>query len=244
MNFPTWGDLFDYHCSRKRIGTTKHTWENPYFEQISARRYNYSAEDDTSRCRLIFLKSVLKNPTNKTLIRNGRFIWCKNFHYEGRNKSGLRQISFTVDQGQTRFIASEHQILCLPSKTFVNNNSFFRPPEKTFLPFCSVFNYSRVIKIMQDNSSLNAEEFLELLADDNPHKVGSLVSPRLGFFVPARSSRLQHHGRLHEEHPCGIILGPSFEGDDYLGREFYRVRFGDTTYERVHPVQMEVINEV
>ena len=32
--------------------------------------------------------------------------------------------------------------------------------------------------------------------------------------------------------------------EEFIGREFYRVRFGDTTYERVHPVQLEIINEV
>ena len=47
-----------------------------------------------------------------------------------------------------------------------------------------------------------------------------------------------------QQHPCGIVLGRSFDRDDYMGREFYRVRFGDTTYERVHPVEMEIINEV
>ena len=45
-------------------------------------------------------------------------------------------------------------------------------------------------------------------------------------------------------HPYGIILAPSFNNTDYSGREFYRVRFGGTTYEKVHPVQMEIINEV
>ena len=47
-----------------------------------------------------------------------------------------------------------------------------------------------------------------------------------------------------QEHPCGIILGPSRNDNEYVSREFYRVRFGGTTYEKVHPVQMEIINEV
>ena len=45
-------------------------------------------------------------------------------------------------------------------------------------------------------------------------------------------------------HPCGIVLGRSLPVDSFAGKEFYRVRFGDTTYERIHPVQMEIINEV
>ena len=47
-----------------------------------------------------------------------------------------------------------------------------------------------------------------------------------------------------QQHPCGIILGKEIIDDKFIGKEFYRVRFGNTTYEKVHPIQMEILNEV
>ena len=78
----------------------------------------------------------------------------------------------------------------------------------------------------------------------SPFKPGSLVAPRLGYFYPDFNAS-SFHDRWDDQHPYGIILGPSFDSiDTTVGREFYRVRFGNTTYERVHPVQLEMINEV
>ena len=45
-------------------------------------------------------------------------------------------------------------------------------------------------------------------------------------------------------HPYGVILGPARNASGYAGRELYRVNFGGTIYERVHPVQMEIVSEV
>ena len=99
------------------------------------------------------------------------------------------------------------------------------------------------MNMMARNANCDKDEFYNLVASDNPYKPGALVAPRRGYFYPIRDPQQKHNNNLNDEHPCGIILGRSFV-DDYIGREFYRVRFGATTYERVHPVQLEIINEV
>ena len=246
MNLPTYEQLISQHCSIERIHRIEQNPysvgdDNPHYEQFAKRRYNYSPSSDVVAVRLVFTKDVLRDPQNKTLIRNGRFIWCKNLKYEGRDPSGFRQISFTVDEGRKRFLVSENNVLCIPAKISVINNKLFRAKNKTFLSFSTVFSYNHTFNMMVKNSSLEREELQDLISGDNPFKPGTLVSPRLGYFFPERNVRQPES--LESEHPFGIVLGPSLISDN-TGREFYRVRFGSTTYERVHPVQMEVINEV
>ena len=253
MNLPTIAELKDCYCTsrvfryapddRRRWGHSNlDTKENSHFEEFSIRRYNYAPGSDTHAIRLVFLKDVLKNPTNKTLRRNGRFIWCKNLEYEGRSDDGFRQISFTVDDGKKRFQISENNILCIPSKIYVNNNRYFRNNNNTFGNFSSVFSYENCIKILAKNQQLDNQSFKELISKDSPFKPGTLVCPRKGYFYPAMADSKTEGS---SKHPPGIVLGPSFVGkNDFIGKEFYRVRFGDQTYERVHPVQMEILNEV
>ena len=244
MNLPTWGDLYDHHCTIKKVGgdPARTLSRNPFYEDMSVRRYNCSPAADTTRFRLVFLRGVLDNPENKTLVRNGRFIWCTSLNYEGRREDGLRQISFTVDKGHKRFIVAEDNVLCIPSKIFINNNRFFRPKDKTFAGFASVFAYQKAINVMATARNIKGEDLREVIRSDSPFGTGTLVGPRLGYFYPALYPALGMPN-LVEQHPCGIILGKSFSNEEY-GREFYRVRFGKTTYERVHPIQMEIINEV
>jgi len=92
---------------------------------------------------------------------------------------------------------------------------------------------------MSKASGISREDMLSRIQEDTPFGPGTLVAPRLGYFYPESPApeRRGHH------HPCGIILGPALD-NHFGGRELYRVRFGDTTYEKVHPVQMEIINEV
>ena len=214
------------------------------YEDFSNRRYNYSASNDRDKCRLIFLQGVLKNKENKTLQRKGRFIWCRKLKYEGRGRNGYRTISFSVDNGNKRFQVQENNILCLPSSICVQNNRFFKSEEKTFLPFSTVFSYEPCLKMMAKNNQQNVQDLLAMVKKDSPFSPGTLVAPREGYFYPQTPSRLQKEHLLPRSHPCGIILGPSFVENKYVDKEFYRVRFGNTTYERVHPVQMEIINEI
>ena len=237
MSFPTWGQLFESFCSVKS--------GNPYYEHFANRRYNFAASLDKKSCRIIFLKDVLKNKSNKTLCRNGRFIWCRNLRYEGRSSSGFRSISFTVDSGSKRFLVSENNMLCLPSQVCVSNNRFFNSKHKTFLPFSSVFSYKRSMDLLAKGHGETRQDFARTLQKDSPFQPGTLVAPRLGYFHPQLDpGKINKEIVGHREHPCGIILGPSLVENDYVAKEFYRVRFGKTTYERIHPVQMEIINEV
>ena len=216
------------------------------FEPMALRRYNYSSSNDLSACRLVFLRGVLDNPTNNTLVRNGRFIWCRNLKYEGRDEFGLRHVSFTIDKGKKRFSVSENNFLCIPSKSFVNNNRWFRSVTKTFMAFSSVFSYENTMEMMLKQSDLSRKDFVKNVRKENPYVPGTLVSARLGYFYPSEDLYASEGKKIDfgQEHPYGIIVGSAFENNDYVGREFYRVRFGATTYERVHPVQMEIVNEV
>ena len=246
MKIPTWNDLLTYHCSVEKIHHDGAYDYNPYFEKVASRRYNFSPSYDINKIRLVFLKGVLGDPSNKTLRRKGRFIWCKNLRYEGRINTGMRHVSFSVDNGQKRFIIAENNMLCVPSKNYVNNNRYFRTKEKTFKAFSSVFSYPNALRIMQKNSTLTEEELAEAIRHDSPYKPGTLVSPRIGYFYPEKHKlkNVEASYLLDAQHPCGIILGPSPSPESASGREFYRVRFGDTTYERVHPVEMEILNEI
>tara|TARA_R100000008_G_C3579111_1_gene167233 strand:- start:664 stop:1365 length:702 start_codon:yes stop_codon:yes gene_type:complete len=233
VSLPTWGDLAAFYCSNK----SEH---NPYFEEFSVRRYNYASSLDRGMCRLVFLKDVLKDKSNKTLCRSGRFIWCKKLRYEGRNEEGFRQVSFTVDRGKKRFSVSENNVLCVPSKVYVGNNKYFRSKLKTFHPFSSVFSYNNTLAMMSRADNYELDHFKEIVEKDNPYKPGTLVAPRLGYFFP----EVTPGQNPDQEHPCGIILGKEVANEQFIGREFYRVRFGNTTYEKVHPIQMEILNEV
>jgi hypothetical protein len=177
-------------------------------------------------------------------VREGRFIWCKDLEYKGLSENGLRQISFSVDKGKKRFTVEENNMLCIPSKSFVNNNKYFRSKEKVFKGFSSVLSYDSAINMMARWSKTTQQNICDQINRDNPFKPGTLVAPRLGYFYPMTANPHLEHPPLSETHPYGIILGKSFTNNSEIGREFYRVRFGTITYEAVHPVQMEIINEV
>jgi len=138
---------------------------------------------------------------------------------------------------------AEDNVLCLPAKTFVNNNRYFRQKGTTFKPFASVFGYKNTLTMMAKNSHLTRKEFMKQIHADNPHKPGTLVAPRRGYFYPTATPPSTPTWR-ETDHPYGIILASSSDNNDYSGREFYRVKFGGTIYEKVHPVELEIINEV
>ena len=229
MSLPTWRDLYQHHCTSRKITKNNTTQDNPYHEDMAMRRYNYSTATDVKCCRLVFLKNVLDNPENKTLVRKGRFIWCKELKYEGRDDKGMRQISFSIDKGHKRFRVSENNFLCVPAKTFVNNNLFFRSREKTFIAFASVFAYKNTFNMMLKNDEHDREDFHNILKQDNAFKPGALVAPRIGYFYPEEIGSLQNplqrsggKSWMHnqhdndEEHPCGIILGPSLVNEEFI----------------------------
>ena len=243
MSLPSWTELVEQYCAVRNILNSDERYvHNPFYEKMSARRYNYSATPDIDQFRFVFLQGVLSNATNATLVRNGRFVWCKDLIYEGRGEDSLRYLSFTVDKGTKRFSVAENNILCVPSSTYVNNNRYFRTKDKTFAPFASPFGYINVIESLSRNHQLSAGEVRALLDKDKPFQSGCLVSPRQGYFYPNINDAQPPN--LSEPHPYGLVLGPSFHNNMETGRDFYRVRFGGTTYERIHPIQLELINEV
>jgi len=57
---PTWADLRDLHCTSPRISeNSNRLLENPYYEEFSQRRFNYSPVLDKEKFRFVFLKDVL-----------------------------------------------------------------------------------------------------------------------------------------------------------------------------------------
>ena len=242
MNLPSWSDLITYYCDG-----SSHHHPNPYREKFANRRYNYAVSNDKDQCRLIFLKSVLEgnHRKNATLVRDGRFIWCKDLVYEGKNTQGYREISFSVDKGSKRFQVSEDKMMCLPSKTWVTNSSYLSRRNSTFTSFSTVFSYKNALKMMAKNSELSYESFVEKVQQDSPYKVGSLVVPKVGYFYPYLGIGKDRDYKIKDttEHPVGVIISRTAPSD-YVAKEFYQVRFAETTYEKVHPVQLEVINEI
>jgi len=245
MVSPTWHELVDFHCSSRTVSNGETIQSNPYHEDFARRRYNYSAVEDHDAVRLIFLTEAVGDRPYQTLRRNGRFIWCHNLRYEGTNAAGYRQISFTVDKGKKRFIVAENNCLCLPSKTYVGNHPYFARRDKTFLPFATAFGYTNCLNMMADSANISRADLIVHLSAESPYVPGTLVTPRLGYFYP-QSAVLGDAQNLDwdEPHPCGLILGRALQNDYDCGRDFYRVRFGGTTYERVHAVEMEILSEV
>tara|TARA_R110000851_G_scaffold26843_2_gene75664 strand:+ start:1013 stop:1894 length:882 start_codon:yes stop_codon:yes gene_type:complete len=293
MTTKTWYDLADHFCTREK--SLLDGGDNQYFERLAARRYNYAKKSTPGAVRLVFLQSAGADSTNKTLLRNGRFVWCKNLRYEGINKDSLRKLSFTIGKGKKRFVVTEEDVLVIPGNIFINNNSFFRNYSKVFSSFPSVFNCRECLKIMRRSDEYNwgsLDEFAEYIASYTPFRPGTLVQPRLGLFIPkidkleekmselsglycdasALNSKrgdlisylsgrdyittdkalldLFHGFRdwCEEEplakHPVGIVLGRSRNISPHSGKELYRVSFAETIYEQVHPIQLEVLNEV
>ena len=243
MSLATWTELVENYCAVRNILNSDGRYvQNPHFEQMASRRYNYSPVPDLEKFRFVFLRGVLENSTNATLRRGGRFIWCKDLLYEGKMEDNLRYLSFVVDNGSKRFSVAETNILCIPSNCYVNNNRYFRTKDKTFAPFSSPFGYNNVIESLAQNHQISPDDLFTQLDNDRPFGPGSLVSPRKGYFYP--NLKEAQPVSLSDPHPYGLVLGPSLHNNRESGRDFYRVRFGNTTYERIHPIQMELINEV
>jgi hypothetical protein len=234
VNLPTWEDLIDFHCHRSHVKVDGVLRWNKKYEPFS----------DNKVFRLLFINSVLESDKNKTLVRDGRFIWCKDLEYEGIGTSGLREISFSIDNGKKRFRITENNILCIPSKSFVNNNKYFKTKEEIFKGFSSVLGYRKTLLAMAKAANTTVDELTDRIVSDSPYRPGTLVAPRLGYFYPMTAQPHIEKPPLLETHPYGIVLGRSFRNNEEYGREFYRVRFGSVTYENIHPVQMEIINEV
>jgi hypothetical protein len=293
MKHHTWYDLADHFCARER--SLLDGGINSHFEHLAARRYNYASGQKQGSVRAVFLKSAGADPANKTLLRSGRFIWCKQLKYEGKDSQGYRQVSFQIANGKKRFYVSERCMIVIPNNIYINNNSFFRKYNRVFSSFSSVFDYRDAIKIMRRNDTRfweSPDEYGEFLAAESPFVAGTLVRPRKGLFFPKLDTFQQKIAELSTsycdenfinhryqelvtylsgrdyitlnpelqelfdgfqtwcqnepaaQHPVGIVLGRARNISPHSGRELYRVSFAETIYEEIHPIQLEVINEV
>ena len=298
---PSWLDLVSMFSSSR---LTLLGEENKLYDKAATRNYYPSTSVDKYSLRLVFLSTVSEDYRNRTLDRRGRFLWARNLRYEGVDADGLRQISFTLDKGSKRFTVSESEVLCLPSRASVRSSSTkhnFNPPPLAYTSFSSVFEYDNALKQLHRKSGVaDYETYVSTLTAASPFKPGTLVSPRLGYFLPKRSSfvgvasaatdqffdevpsllssantRVEFLDTLTSalafsdslvyktpieiikiirafgdwcsssrgfEHPYGIVLSRNYQPHQRsTGKEFYRVNFGGTIYEKVMPIQMEVL---
>ncbi len=296
MKQHTWYDLADHFCARDK--SLLDGGKNKYFERFAARRYNYANNPPLGAVRLVFLKQAADDKNNKTLVRNGRFVWCKDLKYEGKSPSGYRKLSFRISNGNKRFEVSEQHVVAIPHNIYINNNSFFRKYNKIFSSFASVFDYRDAVKIMKRNDDgqwRDLDDYMDYLRCETPFRPGSLVRPRKGMFFPnlkklqdtmtdltsefcKTNGLLKYSNKLNEYlagrppshinngdeefmdivhqfsewcentpeaiHPVGVVLGRARNVSPHSGRELYRVSFAETIYEEMHPIQLEIINEV
>jgi hypothetical protein len=196
----TWYDLADSFCARS--DSLISGGKNKNFERFAARRYNYAHNPPAGAVRLVFLRDVALDKNNKTLSRDGRFVWCKELKYEGKNSDGYRTISFNIRNGNKRFHVSEQHVLAIPHNVYVNNNSFFRKYNRIFTAFASVFDYRDAVKVMRrndDNRWKDLDDFVDYLRCETPFRPGTLVNARNGMFFPRLDKLQETMGVLTEE---------------------------------------------
>ena len=95
---PTWYNLKAYYSYHRTVMNGPFSRilheKNPMYEPLTRRRYNYSKIIDTDRVRIVFLNRLLKTkPEYKTLVRDGKPLWCFDLKYEGTTKN-KRAFSF------------------------------------------------------------------------------------------------------------------------------------------------------
>ena len=161
--------------------------DNENYDVVSRRRYNYSPATEENKLRLVFPKNILKRyPTYKTLVREGRAIWCYNIKYEGVGTSQYRQFSFNLKGGKKRFVVEERDALCIPAHCSVIPAPW-RPDHKVFTPFGTLFGYDQAMRLMfrsRSNLSLSYEDFVAEIDALSPFKPGALVRPRTPYYYP------------------------------------------------------------
>ena len=194
---PTWHNLKAYYSYHKTVlNGPKHKdrhIQNPLHEPLTRRRYNYSKVVDKDRVRIVFLNRLLEvKPEYKTLVREGKPIWCYDLRYEGLVE-GSRSFSFRLAGAKNkRFTVTENYALLVPQRVFIDHIVSARIfPRTPYSQFGTVFRYDNCREMMYNNRSedhfyLSYKEFVKLLDNDCQIKVGGLVRPRVGLFSPTR----------------------------------------------------------
>lgn len=238
----SWANLRKYYSCYPDISGDK----NPFFEPFTHKRYNPSRLKDSKRFRLIFLNRTLDEyPKYKTLVRDGRPVWCENIKYEGCDDR-LRYFSFNLKGGKKRFTVSENYCFLLPSRMYVYPSwpSRLGRSKSLCARLGSVFGYPPLLKDMyanQDAVDETLEEFLARMRKESPIRPGVLVSPRVGLFRPFESKDKDPDAML-ETFPYGLVIRrEEAKYQELYGRELFTVSFGGTIVENVHPIEMEVV---
>ena len=239
----TWSNLRKFYSCYPDIAGEK----NPFFEPFTHKRYNPSRIKDNRRFRLIFLNRTLDEyPEYKTLIRDGRPVWCENMKYEGVSDN-LRYFSFNLRGGKKRFTISENYCFLLPSRLYVYPSwpSRLGKSKSLCARLGSVFGYPELLKDMyrnQDNTNEKFDDFLQRLKEESPIKPGVLVSPRVGLFRPIAASN-KSSGAAAEMFPYGLVIRQeTAKYQELYGRELFTVSFGGNIIENVHPIEMEIVD--
>ena len=218
----TWYSIADSFCARQV--SLLAGGPNPYYEHFADRRYNYATSSVPTGVRLVFRDGVKENPTNKTLARKGRFLWCKNMRYEGIGDDKYRHISFTIASGQKRFNVTERDFLSIASNVYVNNNSYFKKYNKVFTSFSTVFAYRDALKMMKRNDGYrgDVDEFADKLSADSPFQPGVLVYPRKGYLFPRLSKLSSTLDGLVEDYcmECGAYTRRTTLLNYLTGRDY------------------------
>ena len=199
---PTWYNLKAYYSYHKTVMTgpyVKNQYEpNPMYEPLTRRRYNYSKIVDTKRVRIVFLNRLVEEkPEYKTLIRDGKPLWCYDLRYEGVVDNN-REFSFRLDGAKTkRFKVTENFALLVPQRVFIDHVISARfVPRTPYSQFGSVFRYDNCRQMMyrnriDDHRHLSLKEFCDLLDNDSQIRIGNLVKPRVGLFSADRQRLLK-----------------------------------------------------
>jgi hypothetical protein len=239
----SWNNLRKYYSCYPDIAGEK----NPFFEPFTHKRYNPSRIKDNRRFRLIFLNRTLEEyPKYKTLVRDGRPVWCENMKYEGVSNK-LRYLSFNLRGGKKRFTISENYCFLLPSRLYVYPGwpSRLGNPKSPCARLGSVFGYPPLLKVMYRNEKGTSEElqdFLQRLKKESPIRPGALVSPRIGLFRTSTMSQSSNNDPS-EMFPHGLVIRREVaKYQELYGRELFTVSFGGNIIENVHPIEMEVID--
>ena len=215
---PTWHNLKSFYSYHKTVlagpkDEERHL-ENPLYEPLTRRRYNYSKVTDRDRVRIVFLNRLLEiKPEYKTLVRDGKPVWCYDLKYEGLI-GGSRAFSFRLSGAKNkRFTVTERYALLVPQRVFIDHVVSARIfPRTPYSQFGAVFRYDNCREMMYNNRSeehfrLSYREFCDLLDNDCQIKVGDLVRPRVGLFSPTRRNKKPDHGRNILERMLNIYKG-------------------------------------
>ena len=239
----SWANLRKYYSCFPEVDGDK----NPFYEPFTHKRYNPSRIKDSKRFRLIFLDRTLDEyPKYKTLVRDGRPVWCENIKYEGTSDN-LRYFSFNLKGGKKRFTISENYCFLLPSRLYVYPSwpSRLGKSKSLCARLGSIFGYPPALKVMYDNeedSSQSFDDFKDRLKKESPLRPGVLVAPRVGLFRPFFVAPEKQNAKPTDEFPYGLIIRQEdTKYQELYGRELFTVSFGGNIVENVHPIEMEVV---